>query len=481
MDNTMTRYTMKVNRVLNVVVWLGFAALILLYFLGITSFIPFTVAFIGACISTWLIYKNTAVEIIPYTMVFPLFILIAVLMTDLPASAAVVAAVEVVLVALYLNKRWLVINSTAMSLVLIYVLLFIGHLSSQMKIMSILPFLFLVIGICLLTIWGSELIVASQKKEQEANQLLDEINETMNVIKNGTSSLNADIDNCNNNLAIVHTISESISAAIQDIAKGIVEQSSSLANMNEKMKQGGQEVSAIKDNSNMLVEVASEASKVVTEGAKRIEQMDRQMGIINQTVNNSFSTVQELNANMDEVNDFLSGIAEIAGQTNLLALNAAIEAARAGESGKGFAVVADEVRKLAEQSAETVKRISGIIERIKAKATDILDQSQRGSAATSEGEAIVKQVTETFARVQISFKDIDAYVLDELKKIEKTAAVFMEIIRETDNIASISEQHSAATEEVTATTEEHNASIETIYNLMKDIKNSSDRLESLAK
>ena len=61
---------------------------------------------------------------------------------------------------------------------------------------------------------------------------------------------------------------------------------------------------------------------------------------------------------MNDIENVVTLINQIADQTNLLALNASIEAARAGEHGKGFAVVAQEVRKLAENTVSALGEVS---------------------------------------------------------------------------------------------------------------------------
>ena len=359
-----------------------------------------------------------------------------------------------------------------------YIEFFIQAYEIKVFISNLVCIIFSSLFLFALSIWGKGLILNAYEKKEQATTLLGELEKTMNVIKSSTTALNADISKANDNLGAVHEISSSTAITVQEITKGVVEQSESVTHISQMMKEADKKILEIANFSNQLEDVSKKNEHVVFAGSEMINRMDKQMDIINQAVTKSYTTVQELNSNMDEINNFLSVITQIAEQTNLLALNAAIEAARAGEAGKGFAVVSEEVRKLAEQSASSVSQIIQIINRIKDKTKDVLNEVNKGHIATQEGETVVKQVNQSFELVQISFRDIDKYINDEISRIKNLTELFSNINSTTENISVISEEHSASTEELMAIMEEHNSNIESIYSLMQSIKVSSDRLQS---
>ncbi len=78
---------------------------------------------------------------------------------------------------------------------------------------------------------------------------------------------------------------------------------------------------------------------------------------VNASSKTTATDVRQLRERIDEIDEMVTVIDDIAEKTNLLALNASIEAARAGEDGDGFAVVAEEVKALAEESQEHASEI----------------------------------------------------------------------------------------------------------------------------
>lgn len=118
--------------------------------------------------------------------------------------------------------------------------------------------------------------------------------------------------------------------------------------------------------------------------------------------------VQQGNQKVDQVNNILVTIEEIATHSNLLGLNAAIEAARAGDMGKGFGVVATEIRKMANISGKSVEDTTKVINQIK----DFFNQI---ASSVNNNNEYVQSQSATLEEMSAQLTDI-TYQMEQLAR-----------------------------------------------------------------
>lgn len=476
----MNDYLKKVNKILIIFMIMGGASGLVFALMGILStFLPSAIVGIGVVIAIALMYRKNLDYLVSAVSLITVFIGLSFMIIELPEIAAAYGAFALCCSAIYFKKWIPILYGLGMILVLTYLQLFEHAFEVKYYLLYLNCLIFTSILLFFITKCGSDLINTANERERESNEYLSEIKRTMNIVNKNTLTLDSEIETGYNNLGLIHETSSSMAIAVQGITNGVIIQTDSINKISESMSEAYNKISDVNTYIKELTKISGNTNNIVLDGCKHINQMDQQMSIIDDVSTKTYLTVQELTENMDDVNNFLSGITNIAEQTNLLALNASIEAARAGESGRGFAVVADEVRKLAEQSRNSVQEISGILTKIKDGTQNVLHEVHEEKEATKQGKINVKMVNESFLQIQNAINNIDQYLVEGIGKLETTVDLFSSIHKEIDGISSVSNEHSAATEELMATTEENNANINILFKSMENIKISSGDLKSI--
>lgn len=147
-------------------------------------------------------------------------------------------------------------------------------------------------------------------------------------------------------------------------------------------------------------EVVNNVSTKVEEISAAIEEVSAGAQEIASTSSSMEGISKSLESQINDINKVLELIQNIAAQTNLLGLNAAIEAARAGEQGRGFAVVADEVRKLSAHSANSLKEINQVLNKIKESILDITDGIKQNAVTTHEQAQALQLISASIGDIQ---------------------------------------------------------------------------------
>ena len=331
-----------------------------------------------------------------------------------------------------------------------------------------------------------------RKVVQGVNETLDAVIGPLNVaaeyvdkISKGdvppqiTDSYNGDFNNIKNNLNVLVTAMNEITAAAEEISNGNLTVNVRERSPQDKLMQalagmvGGLtrtvsdirviagEVSAASQSiSTASVQVSKGASNQAAAAEEASSSMEQMVSNIKQNADNAQQTdkianksakdaqesgksVLEAVAAMKEIADKISIIEEIARQTNLLALNAAIEAARAGEHGKGFAVVAAEMRKLAERSqkaAGEINQLSTTTLRVSEKSGEMLDKLvpdiQRTAELVQEITAASKEQDTGAEQINKALQQLEQVIQQNASAAEEMASTTEELTGQSDQLVS---------------------------------------------
>lgn len=311
---------------------------------------------------------------------------------------------------------------------------------------------------------GFNAMIANLKK------LINQIADNAEQVAASSEELTASADQ---SAKAVNQVAEAINS-VADVATEQMSLAGETYTFVEKMSNG---VSQIAKNAASVAAMSDEASEAAYKGGEAIGKATSQMTNIEKTVVNSAQVVAKLGERSKEVGQIVDTISGIAGQTNLLALNAAIEAARAGELGRGFAVVADEVRKLAEQSQESAKQISALINEIRQDTDQAVIAMNEGTKEVKLGSEVVTNAGIAFEQITTLVKQLSSQIRSISESVEQVAGTNQEVVEFVKKVDVLSKQSAAESQTVSAVTQEQSATMQEIASASQNLAKMANNLQ----
>lgn len=324
----------------------------------------------------------------------------------------------------------------------------------------------------------------------KSNNELGELGHAFNSMKENLRELILQVDM---NTEQVAASAEELSAASEEtttttvyVGQSIQEMANGAQSQMTGMKQTADAMTSIVDKmakiSVHIDEVTEEAKKTEEHaevGGVSVQQTVDQMQTISTYVNESDAIIQTLYSRSKEIDEIINVISGIAEQTNLLALNAAIEAARAGEQGKGFAVVAEEVRRLAEQSQQSAKQITTLIQDIQVNTKQSVEKMSQAAGSVEAGIQISTETITKFEEILKGVRKIGPQ-LNEVTNVSEFVSKEVQLVSQTTNkLADIARDNATSSDSIAASTQEQIASLEEVNLSAKSLAKMSEELQTL--
>lgn len=272
------------------------------------------------------------------------------------------------------------------------------------------------------------------------------------------------------------TANGSIIQAIEEISRGADLQARQSESSSRIIGELELEIRDIWEYARAMRQTSDEAERTSVSGTVSVQALSAAAAETEDRVNQAMEAMNEVAASSAQIGKIVNTITDISTQTNILSLNAAIEAARAGAYGKGFSVIAEEVRILSQQTNDSSKSISNILQGLTAHihTLKILLEDTHRTFLTQNTK--VEETLTSFSAIHDSMRQVAGQIAGIHQKAELARSRNNELVQSVQHVAAVAEETAAGVQEVNSTSLDQDASIRHIAVQADDINRLSQGL-----
>ncbi len=299
-----------------------------------------------------------------------------------------------------------------------------------------------------------------------------------NQLKDESNLLNEVADGLTLNTQETSSTVEQVERAVGEIATGANSQAEETQKATENVILIGTMVEETVGQVDKLSANAQAMQKAGDEAIATLKQLDATNEKTKEAIERIYAQTHTTNESALKIKEATTIIADIAEETNLLSLNASIEAARAGEQGRGFAVVAAQIQKLAEQSNESARLIEEITDSLIRDSEEAVETMDAVREIINEQSTNVEKTGEGFADVKVGIDSSIESVELITSSMERLDDARVKVVDIVQNLTAIAEENAAGTQETLASVTEVAASTESVSGQAVNLKDVAGQLDT---
>lgn len=269
---------------------------------------------------------------------------------------------------------------------------------------------------------------------------------------------------------VLNTSNNQIALSVDEMDKGLNQQSENSQNCLVLMDDLSDRITLAVDSVKKMNSIVESTKEIISDGMSTMDDLADKSSDTSNITNQVTSNIKTLGESLNDIEQFVGTINEIAEETNLLSLNASIEAARAGEAGKGFAVVAQSVSKLADSTIQAANMISNTMEQIKKNASDTVNVSMIAEDIVSKQTSTVTDTIDVFKKIYNDIENIINEISSLRNAIESMERHRNDTLMAIENISAVSEENAASISVVNDSLKNQMAIVDNIHDSMKDLE-----------
>lgn len=319
--------------------------------------------------------------------------------------------------------------------------------------------------------------------QDELGELSENLNSTLDSIAGLLKNIETTASDVNKSSSEITAMAEEttnsvseVSHAINGVSNDTTNQAMAVDNATNAVFGLSDRIDEVEKNTKDILELSRVTERLSDDGSNILSILIEKAKVTKQNAEESSINVREMNDSIKNINYISDAIAGITEQTDLLALNASIEAARAGEAGKGFAVVAEEIRKLAEESKKSTDEIKAIIEEVNKKSDKFSMTMEETVNMLIDQDKSIDNTKEIFNKITDSIISLVESIQIISNLTSNMTSDKNDVIKEINEISSISQNVAAVSEEVAASSEEVTATMNELTQYAEKLNAISEKL-----